>query len=213
MNRRLISRLGVLVLALGLVCGGLDLAGAAPGANGPPAQTVTVGNTADAPVPVQQQGAAIVNVSNPSLPVTGTVKIDPTGNTVKTNQADNPAFSPAQGSAEVNVFGGNSGQASAYTVPVGKELVIQNVTFHASLAAGDDFYFAAVAQGASLVDYLPMLSETQLNAGQPPSVTDGGQTTLYFGPDQVVEFVARTTGTNGGIFDFAFNGYLVNVPA
>jgi hypothetical protein len=137
----------------------------APGANGPPAQTVTVGNSAAEPVPVQQQGTASVNVSNTSLPVNGTVKIDPAGNTVNTNQADNPAFSPVQGSAEVNVFGGNSSRASAYTVPGGKELVIQNVTFHASLAAGNDFYFAAVALGSSFVDYLPMLSETQLNAG------------------------------------------------
>jgi hypothetical protein len=116
-------------------------------------------------VPVQQQGAAIVNVSNTSLPVTGTVKIDPTGSTVKTNQADSPAFSPVHGSTEVDVFGQNSGRASGYTVPAGKELVIQNVTFQANLNAGNDFYYAIVAQGSSVVDYLPMLSETHLNAG------------------------------------------------
>jgi hypothetical protein len=50
-----------LVVALGLLYGGLDLAGAAPGSPGPPTTTVIVGNTATSPVPVQEQGTVTVD--------------------------------------------------------------------------------------------------------------------------------------------------------
>jgi hypothetical protein len=69
--RKLITTMFVLVLVLGLAYGGLNLAGAA----GPPSivsGTVTVGNDATSPLPVQQQGTANVNVTNSSLAVTQT---------------------------------------------------------------------------------------------------------------------------------------------
>jgi hypothetical protein len=59
---------GLIVLALGLLYGGLDLAGA----TGPPSIVtgqVTVANTATNPVPVQQQGTATVSVANDTVPV------------------------------------------------------------------------------------------------------------------------------------------------
>jgi hypothetical protein len=103
MTSKTLARLAFLVLAVGLVYGGLDIAGAAPpgGVSG----GVTVQNTPTNPVPVsgsvdvgntpgvkidptgntvQISGTPTVNVNNASLPVAGTVKIDPSGNTVQT---------------------------------------------------------------------------------------------------------------------------------
>ena len=96
---------------------------------------------------------------------------------------------------------------------LGSSTAFSPLATRAWVSAGNDFYSAAVAQGSSFVDYLLMLSETQLNAGQRPSATGGGQATLYFGPGQGVDFAARTTDTNGAIFDFAFNRHLVNLTA
>ena len=116
--RKYAIRGGLLVLALGLVYGGLDFAGAAPT---PPGlnQTVTVANSVATPVPVQQQGTATVNVSNASIPVTGTVK---------TSAADNPAFQPINRSCSSDPTLTGAGQCFLYTVPTGKELVVTDVS-------------------------------------------------------------------------------------
>lgn len=133
--RKTIVTLAVLVPVLGLVYGGLNIAGAAqPAAS----SNVTIDNTAanpvpveeqstvnvkvrnanGNPVPVQQQGPLTVTVSNPSLPVTGTLNIDPSS-VQKTSAADNPALQP------VEVVGG---EGNIYSVPAGKELVIDQVS-------------------------------------------------------------------------------------
>jgi hypothetical protein len=89
MSKIWMTRLGFLVLALGLVYGGLDIAGAAPGAPTPPAQTVTVGNTANSPVPVQQQGTATVPISNAAVPTheQGTANVDVTNSSLPVTQS------------------------------------------------------------------------------------------------------------------------------
>jgi hypothetical protein len=68
MSLRRLVRVGALVLAIGLIYGGLDLAGAVPPATH---NDVTVDNTAGNAVPVQQQGTASVAVQG-----TATVHVD-----------------------------------------------------------------------------------------------------------------------------------------
>jgi hypothetical protein len=119
MAKRMIIRGGLLVLVLGLVYGGLDLAGAAPNVIGPPTQTVTVANTAADPVPVQQQGTATVNVTNTTaVPVSGTVTVggmpnvtlDSSGNTVKLDPAADNVQVANSFTSPVNVANVNDGQ-------------------------------------------------------------------------------------------------------
>jgi hypothetical protein len=82
----------LLALVIGVGYGGLDLAGAAPSIS-----SVIVGNTAANPVPVLQQGTASVNVTNGSVPVSGSVGIDPSANTVALDPTDSGKLDTANG--------------------------------------------------------------------------------------------------------------------
>ena len=98
MSKRLIGRTLVLVLALGLTYGGLNLAGAAVPSG---VLSVFVNNTATNPVPV--------NVSNESVHVNGTVsvantptvKVDPTGNTVTVGNTPNVKLDPTGNTVQI----------------------------------------------------------------------------------------------------------------
>jgi hypothetical protein len=213
MNNRLVIRLGVLVLALGLVYGGLDLAGAAPGANGPPPQTVIVGNTATQPVPVQQQGTASVNVSNASLPVSGTVKIDPGGNGVETTAADNPAFQPVTRACFDDHTGGVN--CDLYTVPAGKELVVTTASINITLAKASstglsEALIGHVAGGNAGAFYVPV---SNVGTGDLTSTLQGGgMTQFYADPGTTVTCSAGSLGSGEMAEECSVDGYLVNVP-
>src|SRR5579862_8780349 len=82
MSKRSVIRVGVLVLALGLVYGGFDIAGAAPGPpSGPPTQTVIVDNVPyshvvgtlqfGAPCQTQIEGETCDPTAGPSVNVYG----------------------------------------------------------------------------------------------------------------------------------------------
>jgi hypothetical protein len=235
MNVGWLARLGGVALALGLIYGGFDLAGA----TGPPSNVtgiVTVGNDASNPVPVQQQGTATVNVnntplpvqqqgtatvnvSNTPLPVTGTVKIDPTANTVQlggtatvhTQAADNPAFEPVGGGASLNAGDGDvifSG--FAYTVPAGKELVIQSATFAADLLQGEHILFVAITTDHGTVYLAPLSDESSDTRDE---IVGGGPITLYASPGDQVSVRATRFPTNAeSTIEVDFTGYLVNLP-
>jgi hypothetical protein len=87
MAKRTLTRLGVLVLGLGLLYGGLNVAGASG-----PAQvvtgTVTVGNPTTKPVPVQEQGTPTVSIANTTVPVheQGTANVNVTNSTLAVTQ-------------------------------------------------------------------------------------------------------------------------------
>jgi hypothetical protein len=213
MNKRLVIRLGVLVVALGLVYGGLDLAGAAPSGNGPPPQAVIVGNTAAQPVPVQQQGTATVNVNNASLPVNGTVKIDPTGNGVVTKAADNPAFQPVTRVCFDDQVGGVN--CDLYTVPAGKELVATGVSINIILAkAGSTVLSEALightAGGVAGAFYIPV---SNIGTSDFTSTFQGGvMTQLYADPGTTVTCNAGSQGSGEMAEECSLDGYLVNLP-
>jgi hypothetical protein len=231
MSRRVLTTLGLGVLVLGLIYGGLDIAGAAvPGGisgtvtvdntptNPVPVQqqgtaTVSVGNAANNPVPVQQQGTATVSVSNTSLPVTGTVKIDPTANTVQTSAADNPAFRPVELSGGFAFDAGNlAGNSQVFTVPAGNELVIQSVTFFGFLPTGEHIPGVSVETNSN-ANYFPSLSDVPAPGGSSDAVIGGGQTTIYVNPgDVVVVSATRDSSTGAGNIEVGINGYLVNLP-
>jgi hypothetical protein len=218
MNVGWLARLGGVALALGLIYGGLDLAGA----TGPPSNVtgiVTVGNGASNPVPVQQQGTATVNVSNSSVPVTGTVKIDPTGNTVQlggtatvhTQAADNPAFTPVHLNQAVNFAAGEALESETpYVVPDGKELVIQQVSFEGHLPSGENIIQMTITTGDGPT-WFPVQSDEP--AGANDWITGGGPATIYAGPGSFVAVeLGRFPSNDTGSIGVAENGYLVNLP-
>ena len=206
--RKYAIRGGLLVLAFGLTYGGLDLAGAAPGGTpGPPAQTVTVGNGVADPVPVQQQGAATVTVSN----------------TVRTAAADNPAFQAVNTSVHLSASPGGAldFDATIYTVPSGKELVITELsadvlsdvtllpyaTFNTFSQSADP----ANESGLTFWD-LPLQANGSQGGSQFASHSGLQQAQIYVSPGVAVTcgFLQSTSGTTQG--RCSLSGYLVNLP-
>jgi hypothetical protein len=213
------QRILFLVLVLGLIYGGFDLADAA----GPPSivtGSVTVANSSSNPVPVEQQGTATVNVNNSSVPVTGTVKIDPTGNTVQlggtatvnTQAADNPAFQPARGDVVLTMVDGQQDAGDvAYTVPAGKELVIQSASFVADVHQGEHILNVSLNTGAGAFDVAPLSDEP---AGPDDVIVGGGATTLYADPGEQVQVTMTRFPTDANAAaDVHVTGYLVNLPS
>ena len=96
MSKRSVIRVGVLVVALGLVYGGFDIAGAAPGPPtgppGPPTQTVIVDNV-------------------PYSHVVGTLQFGAPCQTQIAGETCDPTAGPS-----VNVYGWSTGAASTATV-------------------------------------------------------------------------------------------------
>src|SRR5438477_4922506 len=84
--------------------------------------SVVVTNSASQPVPVAQQGTASVNVAN-------TVQVNP--GVVSTKAADNPAFQAFKTKGLAAESNGGEGllDTNTYTVPAGKELVVESVSF------------------------------------------------------------------------------------
>jgi hypothetical protein len=195
--------------------GGFDQAGA----TGPPNQQVTVANSSADPVPVQQQGTATVNVGNTPLPVTGTVRIDPAGNTVQlggtatvhTQAADNPAFTPIHLATVVTLRDGQFGDSEVlYQVPAGKELVIQQVSFSGRLPTGENITEMAI-ESSDGSTWFPVLSDEP--DGAQDAITGGGPATIYVGAGSgVVAGVSRFSASDIGIVYMFANGYLVNLP-
>jgi hypothetical protein len=176
---------------------------------------VSVGNTAANAVPVQQQGTATVNVSNASLPVTGTVKIDPTGNPAQTQAADNPAFQPVHAIASTAAGDGVFDVSGvAYTVPADKELVVEYVSFALSAPPTDAWtngYLSTTSGG--LINFVN-LDGTVTPVTNTDTVTSGGQTVrLYYPPgsDLACTF-ERAPAVSFGDMSCDISGYLVSLP-
>jgi hypothetical protein len=187
MSNRGLVRLGLLILVSVLVYGGLDIAGAAP-----PIQSVTVGNTASNPVPVSQQGTATVSVGNAAVSVTGTVKIDPAGNTVQlpatahTSGADNPALQPIAATNVVDLPPGKTNDGGTiYTVPMGKELVVTEVSMDAYIPLGqslDDAPICYYMTGGTVGGYIQYLTKQSGDTDNPASFIGSAQTEFFADP-------------------------------
>jgi hypothetical protein len=198
MAKRTLTRLGVLVLALGLLYGGLNVAGA----TGPPGLitgVVTVGNTPSNPVPVQQQGTATV---------TGTVK---------TSAADNPAFQPV--AKDCDHGGTGSANCDLYTVPSGKELVVTLVSMGANVGGGGgDFLVQATFTHRTSQEFGGDVFVPMSKMG-----TDSHNVNWYLGALMTQFYVpAGQVVSCGAVADLAtdvvdvecnMHGYLVDVPS
>ncbi len=127
-----VGALGALVLVGIVTLGGLSIAGAAPARShaarrAMPGPNVTVTNTAANPVPV-------TSTDNPA----------------------STAFVDAQGTGTCSAGGAFActTEGMAYTVPAGKELVLQEASFNASLPAGQDLYQVAVNTNAGFENWI-----------------------------------------------------------
>jgi hypothetical protein len=126
MTKRTLIRLSMGVLGFGLLYGGLDVAGAAPGGQQP--STVIVGNTSTDPVPVQQQGTATVSISNAAVPVheQGTANVNVANNSLSVTQAAITGGGGAIGGATGGVIdagGSQTASAISITMTIGVNVV------------------------------------------------------------------------------------------
>jgi hypothetical protein len=162
-----------------------------------------------------------VNVVGGSVSVTGTpnVKVTNTAsNPVPTRDVDNPAQQPFQQDSVLSTPDGLLGADDTFTVPDGKRLVIEFVSFQGSWPAGQAttrlfigvcnsgggtcqtrFFFAAISQGPDF--------------GGAALFTASSPTRLYADPGtEVTVSVRRNAATGEGLANVALSGYLVNVP-
>jgi hypothetical protein len=186
MGKKTLTRIFFLVPVIALIYGGIDLAGA----SGPPtivSGQVTVANTPSNPVPVQQQGTA-------------TVRVDPS-TVVQTSAADNAAFQP------VLLYQDNCG-GDLYTVPAGKELVVDDVSFHADFAT-DANGGVVVFHGSTIVFdlWVPMTSSDPAQG----EFAGSEQTQFYVNPGDRLNMFFDEGGSNS-IMDCSVAGHLVTLP-
>jgi hypothetical protein len=215
--RRIIALAFLLLLASG-VLGATVFSGQIAGASGK--------RTAKPAAPTPSH----VIVDNTPLPVSGTVtvgntpnvKLDPTGNTVqlaagasvKTSAADNPAFQPVQSAGgEEWVDGSPLVSVVVYTVPAGKELVIEQVSFRGDVPTGEDIYQATLsAGGLSHPNFLNVIHQAPQSSAL-TSISGSTLTRIYASPGDGVfcDFI-RYPATGTGSAACAISGYLVNLP-
>jgi hypothetical protein len=146
-----------------------------------------------------------VIVDNNPLLVGGTVQLA-AGTSVETTATDNPAFQP------VTAFNGEAGTASlglvffVYTVPAGKRLVIEQVSFDTRFQPGDELAEAFVTGGGQ--GHFLNVTHTAGN-----SATGTTLTRIYANPGENVScgFV-RTTFSGNWSSTCTISGHLVDVP-
>jgi hypothetical protein len=138
-------------------------------------------------VPVQQQGTA-------------TVRVDPS-TVVQTSAADNPGFQP------VVLYQPNCG-GDLYTVPSGKELVVDQASFHANFAT-DANGGVVVFKGSTIVFdlWVPMTSSDPAQG----EFAGSEQTQFYAAPGDRLNIFFNEGGSDS-IMDCSVAGHLVNLP-
>jgi hypothetical protein len=161
-------------------------------------QEVLVSNDAAHPVPVQTQGITDVNVVNAQ------------------------AVMPVQKTAFGTFPAGNrfSDDIELYTVPAGKQLIIESVTVASNLS-GPDQHLMHVLFSATSGDFIPYTINVQPVAEGVFSQTGANvfratqQITAYAGPGTVVSARGTRDGAGIGSLDslgVGLAGRLVNVP-
>lgn len=187
---RYVGALSVLVIVGIVTFGGLSIAGAAPARThaarrAMPGPSVTVTNTPANPVPVAS--------------------------------TDNPAYSAivdTQGTGECSAGGVDvcTTEGMAYTVPAGKELVLQETSFNATVPSGQDLYQVAVNTNGGFDNWIAPQHETTDALGA-VSITGSTAGTFYAAPGQRVYCEFRRNGTAGSMAgECTLNGYLVTLP-
>lgn len=172
---------------------------------------VIVANTAASPVPVTLQGTQAVAIQGtPAVTVSGAVTTAP------------PALQPVQKSQFATFNSGSrfSTTADLYTVPAGKELVIQTVSISANLFAGDQRLMHVLFQAQS-GDFVPFTVNVQPVDEGVFSQTNAHiyrtteSVTAYVGPGNTLSAVGTRDGSAISTTDslgVGFAGYLVDAP-
>lgn len=164
----------------------------------PPTQNVNVVNTPN------------VNVSNtPNVQVGNT-----TTNPVPTRDVDNPARQPFQIGLGISVANGNLTANGSFTVPAGKQLVIEFVSALAAISSGQKLtlQFSTTGGGAPVAFTLPAFLQGTFG-GTVDDYAVAQQMRVYADPGTSVQFVLTQNNTTAGaLADIGVSGYLVNVP-
>jgi hypothetical protein len=208
MNRRLIV---VVLFVLTSVVLGATVFREQVGSAAPGIQDVFVTNSTREPVPVHEQGTADVNVANQTLAVheQGTANV---------NVANTPLAVQVSGETPVQkrlefVFGQSEAEAH-YTVPAGKYLRIEYVTFDfvqtgVPLNMPDIRWFRVftTVAGATANHYLRVTTQGAREIVSEP-------VTIYAQPGSTVDFEIRLAISVGtaGPFDGSFSGVLIDAP-
>jgi hypothetical protein len=205
-------------------------------------RTVTVQNAGDNPVPTTIQNTPSVNVANtPTVSVSGTVNAAIAGTpsvnatitgtpavsvtnlpmgtagpaattALATKSLDNPALEPFQKQLACTAAAATECQAS-FTVPPGKELVIEYVQFYSfeNNPSSDQVanYDLTTLAGGQLGDFIfapgvRIRPDTTIGEHQVRIYADSGTTVTFFG--------TSTSATSNVSYYAMLSGHLVNVP-
>ena len=177
----------------------------------PPQQDVTVVNTTAQPVPVAVQGT-------PSVAIQGTPSVT-VGNTnaqaIPTRRADEPALQPVQRTALVIIGAGDQiEEATLYTVPAGKRLVIEEASVRAQLFAGvtEAMVFLRSDGGGFGGHYVPLTSLGTLDGfGKVLVGTELLNGYADAGTPVDTNVTINTATGSGGRFEVTLAGHLVDL--
>ena len=187
-----------------------------------PEKSVLVINTAAEPVPVvgtiaggtvqaQQSGAWNVGINGSPTFLVGNAESAP----LPTRDVDNPARQPFQrflvGALNEGEF--NAGDPVSITVPSGKRLVIEYVSFIGLIPTGQKLRVRVDAHaGGSASHHLTLSNEGSFQGGK-EDYKASQLVRIYGDPETDVMFgVARNNGTGTCSFNISVSGYLVDVP-
>jgi hypothetical protein len=151
-----------------------------------------------------------VLITNGTIKVAGTVKVDPSGNSVQVSSI--APTQPVTFTASVAVKPGTGDDsATAYTVPAGKRLVIEFASIDYEEQFSDDFVRAGVRVGAGPLFVLPLSHVVGRGTGYDFHLIAGQDVKLYAnGGDIVSIHIVHDTLLEASNANFSFSGYLVN---
>ena len=184
------------------------------------AQTVSdvvVKNTMSNPVPVKAVGTTIVSVNNPITAPVWTWVRNPATIPVWVRDVDS-ARQPLQAQYDFEINEGSYGWAglTALTVPAGKRLVLEYVSFRLTIPQGQnpqDGLTIEVTNGGKLVQYWLVPPTYSGTLGNTYVYVSSEPVTLYGDPGTTVGVGAsRSALTGTARVRVSLSGYLVNVP-
>jgi hypothetical protein len=167
-----------------------------------------------APPQVQEPvDVKVVNTATQPVPVS-------VAQPVQVRNTDHPARQAYQTLLSANIPSGEAGGSSSFTVPPGKQLVIEYVSILGVLEEGEKFLMAVintqVGTGPSVDHVFPLQDRGQVIEGVNPTHFWVGneQTRIYADPGTTVSVSGQRNNVNPttGSVSFRISGHLVNIP-
>jgi hypothetical protein len=126
---------------------------------------------------------------------------------------DTPALQPFRSTVDIDFTGGTE-QRLVTTVPAGKRLVIQNISYTAGTPTGTQLVFGGLrlAEFGTFTEFIK-INPAHISPNPNFVLHDGSQpTTVYFEPGEPVWLsVATSSAAAGGSMRVTFSGYFVNL--